>query len=92
MRLSSFSEGPLGLFTPTSHFWIVEALVFNTAASKTWLTCTISRSDSKPRDPPAAKTSFWHYKSAANRSNNLRLTADSANASGIKSLPVCRRP
>ena len=32
MRLSNFSDGPLGLLSPTSHFCTVERLVFSTAA------------------------------------------------------------
>jgi hypothetical protein len=50
MRLSSFSEGPLGIFSPISHFWTVETLVFNTAANTAWLRCTASCKDTKGQD------------------------------------------
>ena len=38
-KLSSFSDGPLGCFSPPSHFRTVDRLVFNTAASTAWLSC-----------------------------------------------------
>ncbi len=36
-RLSSFSEGPLGCFSPISHCRTVDRLVFKTEANTAWL-------------------------------------------------------
>jgi hypothetical protein len=33
MRFKSLSDGPLGFFSPISHFWTVETLVFRNAAN-----------------------------------------------------------
>ena len=33
ITLSNFSDGPLGRFSPISHFWTVDTLVFSTAAN-----------------------------------------------------------
>ena len=43
-RSSSFDEGQLGCFSPPSHLRTVDKLVFNTAASTTWLSLSWSRS------------------------------------------------
>jgi hypothetical protein len=44
-RLKSFREGPLGRFSPISHFCTVERLVFSTDANTAWLTCSFSRNN-----------------------------------------------
>src|SRR5690348_2601576 len=44
IRLSSFSDGPPGFFSPISHFCTVDVLVFRSAANTGWLTWRFSRS------------------------------------------------
>lgn len=38
----SFNDGPLGFFSPISHFCTVDELVLSTAANTAWLTCLLS--------------------------------------------------